>query len=122
MNAVTFDTLKYANALKAAGFTPEQAEAQVNAQAAILYEVLEANRQDVATKGDLSALKNELKSDMAALKNELKSDMATLKNVLQLELQKELAPVKSDILLLKWMVGVIVAGVVALVVKAFFSI
>ena len=111
MNAVTFDTLKYANALKAAGFTPEQAEAQVNAQAAILYEVLEANRQDVATKGDLSALKNELKSDMA-----------TLKNVLQLELQKELAPVKSDILLLKWMVGVIVAGVVALVVKAFFSI
>jgi len=28
MNTIAFDTLKYANKLKAAGFTPEQAEAQ----------------------------------------------------------------------------------------------
>jgi len=51
-----------------------------------------------------------------------KGDLAALKNGLQFALQKELAPVKSDILLLKWMVGGIVAGVVALVVKAFFSV
>ncbi len=61
---------------------------------------MEVNLKELATKGDLAALKNSL----------------------QLEIQKELAPVKSDILLIKWMVGVIVAGVVALVVKAFFSV
>ncbi|MDR2154926.1 MAG: CCDC90 family protein [Burkholderiaceae bacterium] len=35
------------------------------------------------------------------------------------DLPLALAPLKSDVLLLKWMVGVIVAGVVALVMKAF---
>jgi hypothetical protein len=35
------------------------------------------------------------------------------------DLQIELAPIKADILLMKWMVGAIVAGVLALVAKAF---
>ncbi|MDR2209503.1 MAG: CCDC90 family protein [Azoarcus sp.] len=37
MTTITFDTLKYANRLKKAGFTPEQAEEQAEA----LSEVLE---------------------------------------------------------------------------------
>jgi hypothetical protein len=48
------------------------------------------------------------------------ADLVTRKD-LQIELQKELASIKADILLLKWMVGVIVAGVIALVIKAFIS-
>jgi len=38
------------------------------------------------------------------------------------DLQIELAPIKADIALLKWMVGAIVAGVMALVIKAFLHV
>jgi hypothetical protein len=38
------------------------------------------------------------------------------------DLQIELAPIKADILLLKWMLGVVVAGVLALVMKAFLHV
>jgi hypothetical protein len=46
MATVTFDTLKFANKLKAAGVPPEQAEAE----AAVLSEVLEVNLKELATK------------------------------------------------------------------------
>jgi len=49
MAALTFDTLKYANALKKAGIKPEQAEAQASA----LSEVLEVNLKELVTKDDL---------------------------------------------------------------------
>jgi len=56
MNAITFDTLKYANTLKKAGFPPEQAEAQAGA----LSEVLEVNLKELATKGDIATVKGDL--------------------------------------------------------------
>ncbi|MCL2644275.1 MAG: CCDC90 family protein [Betaproteobacteria bacterium] len=74
MSTITFDTLKYANRLKKAGFTPEQAEAHVEAQAAVLSEALEMSRQDIATKGDIAALKGDIaatKTDIAMLKGDL---------------------------------------------------
>ena len=46
MNAITFDTLKYANTLKKAGFTPEQAEAQAGA----MSDVLELSIKELVTK------------------------------------------------------------------------
>jgi hypothetical protein len=36
------------------------------------------------------------------------------------DLQIELAPVKQDLSLVKWMVGLLLAGVAALVLRAFF--
>ncbi|MEY2340811.1 hypothetical protein AB4090_01695 [Acidithiobacillus sp. IBUN Pt1247-S3] len=55
MAALTFDTLKFANKLKAAGFPPDQAEAQAEA----LAEVIELNIHDLVTKEDLTtALKD----------------------------------------------------------------
>ncbi|MDR2208906.1 MAG: CCDC90 family protein [Azoarcus sp.] len=56
MNAITFDTLKYANRLKKAGFTPEQAEEQASA----LSEVLEVNLKELATKADIAMLRQEM--------------------------------------------------------------
>ncbi|MDR2924596.1 MAG: CCDC90 family protein [Azoarcus sp.] len=91
MTTITFDTLRYAETLEAAGMPREQAKAQ----AVALSEVMEVNLKELATKGDLVALKKDL--------------------------QIELAPIKADILLLKWMVGVIVAGVITLVIKAFLA-
>jgi hypothetical protein len=46
MTTITFDTLKFANTLKAAGVPPAQAEAE----AAALSEVLEVNLKDLVSK------------------------------------------------------------------------
>jgi len=56
MNAITFDTLKYANRLKKAGFTSEQAEEQAGA----LSEVLEVNLKELSTKADIAMLRQEM--------------------------------------------------------------
>ncbi len=45
------------------------------------------------------------------------SDLVTRK-----DLQIDLAPLKSDLLLLKWMIGLMLGGITALVLKAFFPI
>ena len=52
MASVTFDTLKFANRLKAAGVPEAQAEAQVEA----LSDMFEANMAELATKSDLREL------------------------------------------------------------------
>lgn len=49
MTTITFDTLKFANTLKAAGVPDKQAEAE----AVALSEVLEVNMKDLVTKEDL---------------------------------------------------------------------
>lgn len=36
------------------------------------------------------------------------------------DLQIELAPLRADLTLLKWMMGILIAGVASLVLKAFF--
>lgn len=36
------------------------------------------------------------------------------------DLRAELAPIRADLLLLKWMVGALVGGVLSLVIKVFF--
>ena len=40
--------------------------------------------------------------------------------VTQKDLQIELAPVKADIQILKWMTGLVLGGIIALVLKSFF--
>ena len=89
MAVVTFDRVRFANTLKAAGVPDKQAEAQAIAFA----EVVHVNLKDLATKDDLGALKSELKQDMAALKTELKQDMAALKT----ELKQDMAALKSEL-------------------------
>ena len=43
------------------------------------------------------------------------SDLVTKK-----DLQIELAPLKSDLLLLKWMIGLVLGGIILLILKTFF--
>src|SRR5437667_10682294 len=68
---MTFDTLSYARRLKQAGVPEAQAEALADATRELVM-------QDVATKGDIAALRNELKSDLAALEQRLIAAMETL--------------------------------------------
>jgi translation elongation factor EF-1alpha len=80
MNAhvLTFDTLKYANTLKAAGFSQMQAEAQAEA----LSDVLEINLKELATKGDLAALK----SDLVAMEQRIDAKLIQLEQRMTIKL------------------------------------
>lgn len=91
MSSITFDTLAYAKRLKEAGFTEAQAEAHTQAQKQVLLEVLDTT---LATKGDISQFEKQVTSDIKRL--------------------------EKQIAVLKWMMGVMLAGVVSLVTKAFF--
>ena len=62
MVAITFDTLKYANKLKAAGAESRIAEAEAEA----LAEVFELNLKEVATREDLKQMEERLNEKMDA--------------------------------------------------------
>ena len=67
MATITFDTLKFANALKEAGVPPAQAEAEAMA----LSEVLEINLKDLASKEDLRHEVELLRRDMHDMEQRL---------------------------------------------------
>lgn len=58
MAAITFDTLKFVERLKAGGFSEEQAKAEVEALTEALNETISI--RELATKYDLEALKADL--------------------------------------------------------------
>ena len=60
MTIATFDTLKYANTLKAAGVPDKQAEAH----AAFFADALAVNLKDLVTKDDLKQAIDLLRADM----------------------------------------------------------
>ncbi len=62
MVAITFDTLKYANRLKAAGAESQIAEAEAEA----LAEVFELNLKEVATREDLKQMEERLNERLDA--------------------------------------------------------
>ncbi|MEO5341451.1 MAG: CCDC90 family protein [Magnetococcus sp. MYC-9] len=83
MTAVTFDTLKFVETLKASGFDESQARGMTVA----IQDVQKANLDGLVTKHDL---------------------------------EKELSPIRTDLAVLKWMVGMQMAGIIALILKSFF--
>jgi hypothetical protein len=62
MAAITFDTLKYANRLKAAGAEPKVAEAEAEA----LAEVFELNLNEVVTRDNLKHMEERLNERLEA--------------------------------------------------------
>ncbi|QDX81325.1 DUF1640 domain-containing protein [Denitratisoma sp. DHT3] len=80
MASITFDTLKYAERLKAAGTTENQAKAKAKALAGAFSEAMEAQ---LATKTDIYRVEREL-------------------------------------VVLKWMTGIVLGGIIALIMKTFF--
>nr|WP_201743562.1 DUF1640 domain-containing protein [Xylella fastidiosa] len=102
VTSVAFDTLKFANRLKTAGVPAAHAEAEAEA----LAEVLEINLKGLAE----SESKNG--KALARLEADMKEGFA--------QVNTRFAEIKGEMLLLKWMLGVLVAGVAALIIKAFF--
>ena len=95
MTTITFDTLKFANKLKSAGVPEKQAEAEAEA----ISEALEVNLKDLVTKEYLDA---KLQQELAPIRTDL-------------------AVLKADSVTIKWMMGIIIAGVMSIVIKTFFS-
>jgi hypothetical protein len=93
MAAVMFDTYKFVDKLEKAGVPTVQAKAEVEALSAALNEALDSQ---LTTKSDLNKLEKELKSDIGRLEKEL--------------------------IVLKWMTGLVLGGIITLVMKAFFPI
>jgi hypothetical protein len=109
MAAVTFDTLKFANRLKQAGVPDQQAEAE----AEVLAEALQVNLKDLVTKEDLHAALNDLESRLGGRITDLDSRLRGRIDALE-------AKMDGKFLLLQWMLGPLMGGVAALVLKAFF--
>jgi hypothetical protein len=131
MAVATFDTLKFANTLKATGLPDKQAEALATAFA----DLVQVNFKELATKEELDRVAKELhakidnvakelhakidreakeaKESLDLAVKELKRDTADLRIELKHEMQTMQARHQADILLLKWMGGVLITGVVA---------
>jgi len=102
---ITFDTLKFANKLKSAGVADKHAEAEAEA----IAEVIQLNFRDSVTKEDLRRELKEL---------EMRFDAKLVGEITRLG--GKLTQLREEITLIKWMLAVLLAGVVSLVLKAFF--
>jgi len=69
VTAITFDTLKFANRLKAAGVPSAQAEAEAEA----LSEVFETNTDALATREDVNLLEERIDSKFDLLRKDIQS-------------------------------------------------
>ncbi|AIC09943.1 hypothetical protein [Xylella fastidiosa] len=127
MTSVAFDTLKFANRLKTAGVPAAHAEAEAEA----LAEVLEINLKDLAESESkngkaLARLEADMKEGFAQVNTrfeQIAKDFAQLdKNMDQrfAQVDQRFVEIKGEMLLLKWMFGVIVTSLIALIIKAFF--
>lgn len=98
MTTMTFDRLAYIDRLKAAGVTEPQARAMADG-------LDQALREEVATKSDVAAVRNEI--DL--LRIEVKNDLGMLKAEIGGLRGELLAAMKADkIDFLKWVVMLIV--------------
>lgn len=131
MAIATFDTLKFANTLKAAGVPDKQAEAE----AAAFAEVIQVNFKELATKEDLARLGSDLRHEMKemeyrlnakieglALKLDAKIEAVVSKldakietvaskldakiNAVDAKLDKSLSSIDGQFKLLRWMIGI----------------
>ena len=91
MTTITFDTLHLVDKLKLAGIPQEQAEAVIRV---------------IAEAQDQLVTKDDLKSALDDVINPIKIDLVIL---------------KTDSLAIKWMMGILIAGVMSIVIKTFFS-
>lgn len=84
MATIVFDTLKFANRLKEAGFTEQQAAVITELQCETVAVTLEQAREDhhldeIATKRDLKELELALGKEIELLRAETKKDIAEVK-------------------------------------------
>jgi len=103
MNAIAFDTLKFAKRLKEAGFTEQQAEALADAEAEFIEQNL-ATKRDIAdvkrdiadVKRDIADIKRDVKELEVTLRNEIKQLEVTLRGEIK-QLEVKIEQIRSDL-------------------------
>ncbi len=105
-----FDTLKFSKRLREAGVPTARAEAE----AEVLSEIFAVNLQELATKGDLLATKEELRHEIKDVRNELSNEIKDVRNDLSTEIKNvrnELSHEIKDLRfgLLRWIIGLAIA-------------
>jgi hypothetical protein len=109
MTTTNFDSLSYANRLKAAGMESGLAEVQASA----MTEVIQGQSQNLSTKPELQQLGQDLHKDMQSLRVELQKDMQSLR----VEFQKDMQLLEQRMVIKLGSLMVLAIGVVATLVK-----
>jgi len=108
-HVLTFNPLQFANRLKEAGIPDKQAEAEA------LREAFVQQAQAVSSLADqVRTLASDTRHDVGGMAT--KEDLAAAKT----ELKDDIADVRSDVRVLKWMLGFVLAGIISLMMKLFF--
>ena len=103
MTTLAIDTLQLVKDLKSAGFNETQAEAVTRA----IRQSQDVDLAHMATKADLAQL---------VTRGDLREELANFAT------KADIADVKADIIVLKWMCGTMFAGIAAIFAKLFLGI
>ncbi len=80
-----------------------------------LYNVLKAKLGEVEAQTVVEGIKQEVKNEFDANK-----DILATKNDVS-DVRLEIEKLRAEFLVVKWMLGVVLAGIISLVVKTFFA-
>ena len=94
---ITFDTQQVVKKLRTHGFTEEQADVLTEIQKQIIHDSIDST---LASKGDINTIRNEAQE----VKVELKNDISL---------------VRSELIVVKWMLGIVIAAEVLPLLKQF---
>ena len=127
MAVATFDTLKFSKALREAGVSEKQADAE----ATVLAEVFSLNFRELATKEDLKTelklAKDELKGDIKAVRDEMKGleerfdyKLKDLEQRLTSKIDQNQAKNYGESILVRWMLGLVITLCAGIAVRLVF--
>jgi len=117
MAAVMFDTQKFVERLEAAKFPPEQAKAQSEAMSEVLETAFASHAkelQDISNRA-VDTLDSKTEKALVALKHDINERFIGL----EAKMDTRFAEMRGEQILLKWMLGALVAGVVTLIIRTF---
>ncbi|MGH8507360.1 MAG: hypothetical protein ACREVH_01375 [Gammaproteobacteria bacterium] len=109
MNAIAFDTLKFAKRLKEAGFTEQQAEALADAEAEFI-------EQNLATKRDIADIKRDIKELEVTLGTEIKQLEVRIEQI-RSDLARDMKDLEYRMIIKLGTLMVVAVGAIATLVK-----
>jgi hypothetical protein len=109
MAVATFDTLKFANTLKAAGVPDKQAEAQ----AVAFQDVIQLNLDNLPNKDDLE-------SSFKSLRDEIKHSLIEQETRLNAKLELFAQKYRSEQIIIRIMLGFLITICTGIFIRMFF--
>lgn len=106
MSATAFDTLRVVRDLEAAGIERKQAEAH----AETLRHAVTASREELATKGDISAVQ----ADISSVRADISGVRASVSSV-----QASVSSMRGELTTIRWAIGLLAAFVFAIGLRVF---